>query len=412
VGNDAVVCEGNSFQLIASGGSDYTWSSSDGTFSSTQPTPSVQPKLKTSYFVTVVDANGCSKKDTLVVNVIQNVRAGFNTNNLNFSKPGYNNVCYPDSIRFKNLSVNGENFSWDFDDGTIVTKTRSDTVSLFHGFRQQGVYSVKLKAFNLNTCNKVDSVIKTINYFREQIEVGDDGEICEGTTFQLTATGGSGYAWSTKDGTFTSSIASPVVQPVVTTQYFVTATNANSCVRKDTVQVTVLDSVDLKWQHRFIGNCLGSPSVFVQNLTPLANDVTFHVEFGDGTTSTETSVEHVYEKDGLYSLKFIAQRKFCSFEEVVDVPIYKLFVPNVFTPDDSPGYNDNFEIVFGADMITPANLGMSIQLIVMDRWGKKVFESQDYKNDWNANGVHGGTYYFHLKVGDLANCKSWVHIMK
>ena len=139
-----------------------------------------------------------------------------------------------------------------------------------------------------------------------------------------------------------------------TTKYFVTVTDKNNCVRKDTVQVAVVDSVDLKWQHRLEGNCIDRPSVFVQNLTTPADDVTFRFDFGDGTTSEETEVEHIYEKDGTYSLKFIVQKKFCSYEETVQLPVYKLLVPNVITPDGSPGYNDNFEIGFGSDVIAPS----------------------------------------------------------
>jgi CHU_C Type IX secretion signal domain/PKD domain len=412
VGEDAALCDGNNFQLTASGGAIYNWISSDGTFSSTEQSPMVQPSSTTSYFVTVVDANGCSKKDTLTVGVTPNVHAIFQTYNLHFSQPGFNNVCYPDSIRFKNLSVNGENFIWDFDDGTKIAKVKTDTTSLVHWYQQEGDYKVKLKAFNPSTCNKVDSVIKTIHYFKDHIEVGNDGEICEGTSYQLTATGGTIYAWTIEDHSFTSSNPSPVVQPALTTQYFVTVTDANSCVKKDTIKVIVLDSVALSWQHRIIGDCIARPSIVVENTNTPADDVTFLFDFGDGTTTTETKVEHSYENDGLYSLKFIATRKFCSFEETVQLPIYTLMVPNVFTPDASPGYNDKFEIGFGPNVVVPSTVGLPLHLVVVDRWGKPVFESSDYKNDWNANGQAGGIYYFQLKVGDVVTCKSWLHIIK
>jgi hypothetical protein len=411
VGEDAVVCEGKSFQLTASGGLTYSWTSSDGTFSSVQQSPVIQPKDTTSYFVTVVDANGCSKTDTLNVGFTPNVHAFFQTYDLDLSKPGYNNVCYPNAIRFKNLSVNGAYFIWDFGDGSVPIQM-PDSIDVLHEFQQQGVYQIKLKALNANTCNQEDFAIKTINYFKDQIEVGEDGEICEGTTFGLTATGGNVYAWHADDNTFTSSNPSPVVQPTRTTKYFVTVTDAHACFRKDTVQVTVLDSVDLKWQHHFKGNCTDLPSVFVQNLTSPENDVTFRFDFGDGTTSEETEIEHVYEKNGLYFLKFSARKKFCSFEEIVQLPVYKLSVPNVFTPDGSPGYNDNFEIGFGPDVIAPADVGLPLQLTVVNRWGNKVFESQDYKNDWNALGLEGGVYFIHVKVADFAACKGWVHIVK
>ncbi len=411
VGEDGMVCEGNSFQLTADGGVNYTWTSQDGTFTSSQQSPMVQQTKAMSYFVTVVDANGCSKKDTLKVGFTPNVHASFQTYDPELSIPGYNNVCYPDAIRFKNLSLNGVYFIWDFGDGTVPLQM-NDSISIIHEYKHEGVYQVRLKAINPNTCNQEDFAVKTINYFKDHIEVGNDGEICEGTQFQLTATGGRVYSWSSEDHTFTSSNASPFVQPLVTTQYFVTVTDVNNCTRKDTVQVTVLDSLDMKWMHRLEGNCIDRPSLLVQNLTAPDDNVTFRFDFGDGTTSDETEVKHVYEKDGSYSLKFIAQKEFCFFEESVQLPVYKLLVPNVFTPEGSPGYNDNFEIGFGTDMIAPADAGLPLQLTVVDRWGKKVFESQDYKNDWNGHDLVGGVYYVHIKVGDLASCKSWLHIVK
>lgn len=405
VGGDALVCEGENFQLTASGGVDYTWTSADGTFSSSEQSPWIQPTSDVmSYFVTAVDGDGCSKTDTIDVVLIHDVHALF--------QPDKNDVCYPDSIRFKNLSDNAESFIWDFGDGTIIPQTKTDTVSLFHGFEQQGVYNVKLTASNLLSCNKSDSFIIPIHYFKDHIEVGDDGEICEGTPFQLTATGGSIYEWTGEDHTVVSSNPSALVQPAHTTHYFVTVTDGNGCVRKDTVQVMVVDSVDLKWEHRLEANCTDRPVILVQNQTPPADDVSFLFDFGDGTTSELNEVEHAYEKDGTYSLKLSAQRKFCTFEETAQLPVYRLLIPNVFTPDDSPGYNDYFEIGFGPDRIAPADAGIAVQLVVVDRWGKKVFESQDYKNDWNAPGLANGIYYVHLKIGDLTTCKGWLHIMK
>jgi hypothetical protein len=111
-------------------------------------------------------------------------------------------------------------------------------------------------------------------------------------------------------------------------------------------------------------------------------------------------------------VKLIAETDFCSFEKSVQLPVYTLSVPNVFTPEGSPGYNDAFQIGFGPDLLTPAETGLPVQLIVVDRWGKRVFETHDYRNDWNGAGLVSGVYYFQLRVGDLASCKNWVHIVK
>src|ERR1044071_7859641 len=36
-------------------------------------------------------------------------------------------------------------------------------------------------------------------------------------------------------------------------------------------------------------------------------------------------------------------------------------------------------------------------LKVYNRWGKKIYESADYKNDWDGGGHSDGTYYFILE---------------
>jgi PKD repeat protein len=347
----------------------------------------------------------------MTVRVTPNVHAAFQTYDLDLTKPGYNNVCYPDAIRFKNLSIQGLTFVWDFGDNSAPLEM-NDSSSVVHEFQHAGVYQVKLKARNPNTCNLEDIAIKTINYYQENIQVGNDGKICDGSTYQLVARGGSLYNWSSEDHTFSSSSASPIVQPPNTTQYFLTATDAHGCVRKDTVKVVVVDSIDVKWEHRLNANCTDRPSVSVENLTPPAGEVQYRFDFGDGTTSTDTKVEHLYEKDGQYIVKLSAQQEFCTFEKSVRLPVYTLTVPNVFTPEGSPGYNDSFQVAFGAGMLTPDEAGLAVQLIVNDRWGKRVYESPDYQNDWTGHDLVGGVYYVHLKVGDVATCKGWVHIVK
>ncbi|NOS91847.1 MAG: hypothetical protein HOP30_07990 [Cyclobacteriaceae bacterium] len=412
VGPDAIICEGKNHQLTASGGATYQWTSSDGSFSSSLASPFVQPNEPTFYYISAVDANGCSKKDTVLIGVVKNVRAAFQTYDINFSRPGFNNVCYPELIRFKNQGNNAESYLWDFDNGTKVPQTKTDTVSIIGDFEQEGAYRVKLKAINPNTCNKADSVIKVINYYRNTVKAEADFQICEGTSHTLVAPGASVYDWFTADRSFASSSASPVVQPKTTTKYFLNTIDSHGCKNTDTVQITVISKVELKWSHRLDGNCSDRPSVIVQNLTPPVDGVVFRFDFGDGTISEETALQHVYKQDGHYPVKFTAQKQFCPSEESMTLPIYSLFVPNVFTPEATVGYNDQFEVLFGKDQLAPSDVGIPVQLTVVDRWGNQVFESANYNNDWTGKGISEGVYYFHLKVGDFATCKSWVHIIK
>ncbi len=69
-----------------------------------------------------------------------------------------------------------------------------------------------------------------------------------------------------------------------------------------------------------------------------------------------------------------------------------LSIPNVITPDGTgPSQNETFYI---------ANLEKypNVSLAVYNRWGNKIYESSDYKNNWNGGGQADGTYYYVLTV--------------
>ncbi|WP_194774678.1 T9SS type B sorting domain-containing protein [Pararhodonellum marinum] len=88
--------------------------------------------------------------------------------------------------------------------------------------------------------------------------------------------------------------------------------------------------------------------------------------------------------------------------------ILPLFIPNVFKPDND-GKNETFRI-------RAIDQFQKIKLIVLNRWGDQVYESLDYKNDWDADGLNGGTYYYILETesesGESQTHKGWVQVIK
>lgn len=69
-----------------------------------------------------------------------------------------------------------------------------------------------------------------------------------------------------------------------------------------------------------------------------------------------------------------------------------LNIPNVITPDgNGPAENENFYIA-NLDKYT------NVSLAIYNRWGNKIYESNDYKNNWNGGGHADGTYYYVLTV--------------
>uniref|UniRef100_UPI00188E2A03 DUF7507 domain-containing protein n=1 Tax=Pararhodonellum marinum TaxID=2755358 RepID=UPI00188E2A03 len=88
--------------------------------------------------------------------------------------------------------------------------------------------------------------------------------------------------------------------------------------------------------------------------------------------------------------------------------ILEMFIPNVITPN-ADGLNDAFEI---------KGLGKFVrnQIVIFDRWGDHVFESDDYQNNWSADGLLQGTYFFVMRSTDVEGrehiFRGWIQVIK
>jgi hypothetical protein len=79
-------------------------------------------------------------------------------------------------------------------------------------------------------------------------------------------------------------------------------------------------------------------------------------------------------------------------------------LPTVVTPyPGSPGQNDVLEI----GGIEP---GIA-QVIIFNKWGKKVFEASNYRNNWDASNVESNVYYYVVKYGDIEK-SAWIMILR
>ena len=65
-----------------------------------------------------------------------------------------------------------------------------------------------------------------------------------------------------------------------------------------------------------------------------------------------------------------------------------IVVPNIFTPNGD-GQNDNF-VIYNLDKYPNS------QLFIYNRWGQKIYKSDDYLNNWDGENYSDGTYYYIL----------------
>lgn len=70
------------------------------------------------------------------------------------------NGCAPYTAQFDNQSAGGEQFTWNFGDGTT-----SNDVNPSHLYQSTGTYTISLVAYDSATCNKIDSTSQTITVY-------------------------------------------------------------------------------------------------------------------------------------------------------------------------------------------------------------------------------------------------------
>lgn len=104
----------------------------------------------------------------------------------------------------------------------------------------------------------------------------------------------------------------------------------------------------------------------------------------DGYTSSEKNTSHKFNLAGSYPVALVVENdKGCSDTIVKTIVVegdFSLFVPNSFTPDGD-GLNDIFQ---------PKGRGLSKYLLsVYDRWGKLVFETEEFEKGWDGS-LRGG----------------------
>lgn len=114
-----------------------------------------------------------------------------------------------------------------------------------------------------------------------------------------------------------------------------------------------------------------------------------------GSTTSNTSYSFSKPLDqGNYNMRVLSKNQgltalsnICSFDAYQSDPIVE---NNVITPNND-GLNEIFEVRNIESW--PDNT-----VSIFNRWGKKVYETSGYKNDWKGGGLEDGTYYYVVQV--------------
>jgi hypothetical protein len=192
--------------LIPTNAVSYVWSNGE-----TTSRIDVNPLVTTDYTVTVTDCNGCQSTDT--------VKATVHPLPTPIIK-GTKNICIGGSTVL--TASGGNSYLWS-------TGATSSSISVSPTAAQTFTVTVT----DTNGCKASTSATVIVNPLPSPV-ISGDLDICIGQSTTLTASGGSGFEWST--GATSSSI---LVSPLVNTIYMVMVTDANGCQEFTEVQVIV-----------------------------------------------------------------------------------------------------------------------------------------------------------------------------
>ena len=216
--------------------------------------------------------------------------------------------------------------------------------------------------------------------------------------------------------------------------YYIKVTDGRGCLQRDSVKLKAYpnplveistdpgDTVYLQNPHvTYSFENLSADSLEISNFYWILNSQ-YNI------TSNEEEPRFTYVEVGDYNTELkVYNPQGCdtSYYKTVKVNPVKLKIPNVFTPNGD-GINDYFIITLdgGSDMpgesknrdgddggssleyenYEPLNRYYeSSELTVFNRWGRIVFHSKDYQNDWDGDDLPDATYFYVLKCKGLKN---------
>ncbi|MGB0521515.1 MAG: gliding motility-associated C-terminal domain-containing protein [Flammeovirgaceae bacterium] len=226
--------------------------------------------------------------------------------------------CAPLQVMFTNDSLIGNEFEWDFGDGTTLI---ADAVNVIHTYQTPGVYPVSVRVVDSATCQIEDVAIDTITVFAANFTAAGDASICEGESTPLSASGGINYNWTPATGLDDPTSATPIATPSETTTYTVTSINADGCEFEEDIRIEVREldsSFDTVWQ----SVCDTLPELrVIRNSSSTAQTYSWFLNGDPFTPSPPANFEIDFEVSDNYQLILQTDNNGCMSADTIEFDI-------------------------------------------------------------------------------------------
>ncbi len=396
VSPNAAICAGEGTTLTASGASIYSWIPAGGLNTSTGASAIATPAVTTTYTVTGT-SEGCSGTATVTVAVTPVPVAAFS--------PQAGQCITANSFGFQASGsfLPSATFAWDF--GTNANPATSTSKNQNVVFSSVGSHTVSLTITQNGCVSNVYTDVVNIYSMPVADFTADTLLGCQNLPVCFTANStGNGplvYQWNFGDGV-TSALQNPCHTYPVAGDYTVTlqVTSAEGCKDDSVVPGMIQIIANPVAAFSLSSTTIQLPSTTVELANTSQHAVSYLWLFGDSLVSTVENPGTVdFTAPGYYPVSLYAYNELgCVDSAQKAVTVYQeevLFVPNAFTPNGD-GNNDYFEIYGKKDGWE------QIEVTVFDRWGEKVFESNDLNFKWDGTykgeNMMGAVFVYLLRI--------------
>lgn len=367
----------------------YQYQINGGTLQSSNTFSNLTPGT---YTVTIRDAGTCSKDTVITITQPPVLSAVTTHTDASCGTPGSITITPAGGVAPYTYST----------DGTTYQASNVFTLT-------NGAYPVTVKDANGCVLPAVTVNVALINNLT--LQVRGDTTICAGGSVRLTTTSSAtSYSWTPATGLDNPNSASPLASPIVPTPYTVTAV-LGQCTKTGTVNINVVQAVSV----------YAGPDVSIVNgertqLNANASNAIFYLWTPPTGLSATNILNPIAQPTTTTMYKLtVKNNSGCSASDSVLVTVvpYCIKVKNAFSPNGD-GINDEWQIYDQYDCLK------NVSVSVFNRYGSKVFESQDYRNKWdgryNGKPVPDGTYYavinFKLVSGKVLTVKTDLTIIR
>ncbi|MEI7597034.1 MAG: gliding motility-associated C-terminal domain-containing protein [Bacteroidota bacterium] len=377
------LCNGKASVVASSGATpyNYIWSNPDSSI-----TNSIDSLCASNYFVTVTDANNCLRK--VFVTITEPTQIAVDNDSIK------DVTCYNLTNGYAKLNVSGGTPGYTYNWNNIYSGNEQSSLP-------DGTYIITIT--DANECEIYDTIV--IKEPTPLVLTTDTNQTtcltsCDGEAwvFASGSVPAYSYFWSNSDTT-------SYIETLCSGTHYVTVTDQNNCKKyasvtiaagNYTLSVTASISMDTIYESQQVqlqaypangytyqwspANILNNPNIANPIAAPLSN-TEFTVTVTDSLGCANIASVKIHVKD-------------------INCGEPDIFIPNAFSPDGD-GFNDVLYV--------RGNVIENLYFAIYDRWGEKVFETNDQSIGWDGTfrgkPLDPSVYVFYVEAGCISKEK-------